>query len=83
MLSVIHVEKVEIRIKNVLEKIRPFLNSDGGDLEYIKFENGIVYIKLTGQCSNCTMMDTTLKDGIEVALINEIPEVIEVRNIDD
>ena len=72
----------EKKIISVLERIRPFLNSDGGDLKYIKFENGIVYIQLVGQCSNCMMLDTTLKDGIEVALINEIPEVIEVRNID-
>lgn len=74
-------KNIETRIIEVLEKIRPFLNSDGGDLKYIKFEDGIVYIELTGHCSNCFMMDTTLKDGIEIALINEIPEVIEVRNI--
>ena len=76
-------KEIETKIMEVLDKIRPFLLSDGGDVEYIKFEDGIVYIRLIGQCSECYMMDTTLKDGIEVALVNEIPEVIEVRNIND
>lgn len=73
---------VEERIIEVIDKIRPFLISDGGNIEYVKFEDGIVYVKMLGQCSNCSIMDVTLKDGIEIALINEIPEVIEVRNID-
>ncbi len=70
------------KIIATIEKIRPFLNSEGGDIEFVKFEDGIVYVTLTGHCSNCIFMDSTLKDGIEVALTNEIPEVIEVRNID-
>lgn len=73
--------EVEQKIVDVINKIRPFLISDGGDIEYIKFEDGIVYVRLLGHCSNCSIMDVTLKDGIEVALINEIPEVIEVINI--
>ena len=73
---------VEKRIIAVIDKIRPFLISDGGDIEYIKFEDGIVYVKLLGHCSNCSIMDVTLKDGIEMALINEVPEVIEIVNID-
>lgn len=75
-------KEVETKIIEVIDKIRPFLVSDGGDIEYIKFEDGIVYVKLLGHCSNCSIMDVTLKDGIEMALINEVPEVIEVRNID-
>lgn len=73
----------EKKIIDVIDKIRPFLISDGGNIEYIKFENGIVYIKLLGHCSECPLIDTTLKDSIEVAIINEVPEVIEVRNIID
>ncbi len=75
-------DDVEKRIIEVIDKIRPFLISDGGDIKYIKFEDGIVYVKLLGHCSNCSIMDVTLKDGIEMALINEIPEVVEVKNID-
>ena len=57
-------------------------NVCGEIMNDVKFEDGIVYVKLLGHCSNCSIMDITLKDGIEMALINEIPEVIEVRNID-
>lgn len=73
---------IELRIKTVIDKVRPFLISDGGNLEYIKYEDGIVYVKLTGACQDCPMLDVTLKDGIEELIINEIPEVKEVRNID-
>lgn len=75
--------EIDKRIVEVLDKIRPFLISDGGDIEYVKFEDGIAYIKLLGQCAGCTLIDTTLKDGIEVAIVNEIPEVVEVVNIND
>lgn len=74
--------EVEKKINETIDKIRPFLISDGGNIEYVKFEDGIVYVRLLGHCSNCSIMDVTLKDGIEMALVNEIPEVIEVRNID-
>ena len=73
--------ETEQKIIEVIDKIRPFLISDGGNIEYVKFEDGIVYVKLLGHCSNCAIMDVTLKDGIEMALVNEVPEVIEVRNI--
>ena len=71
---------VEERIKEEIDKIRPFLMGDGGDVEFIKFEDGIVYIKLTGACANCSMIDYTLKDAIEEILVNEIPEVKSVVN---
>ena len=69
------------RIISLIDKIRPFLISDGGNLEFIKFEDGIVYVSLTGACAECPMIDVTLKDEIEEMIINEIPEVKEVRNI--
>lgn len=72
---------IELKIRAVLDKIRPFLISDGGNLEYIKYEDGIVYVSLTGACKDCPMLDITLKDGIEELIINEIPEIVEVRNI--
>jgi len=66
------------KIKSVIDKIRPYLQNDGGDVEFKRFENGIVYVKLVGACSNCPMAQMTLQDGIENALINEVPEVIKV-----
>ena len=65
-------------INDVINKIRPYLQNDGGDVEFKRFENGIVYVKLVGACSNCPMALMTLQDGIENALINEVPEVIKV-----
>lgn len=70
----------EEQIKLLIEKIRPFLINDGGDIEFIKYENQIVYIKLKGTCDGCPMMDITIKDGIEQIIKNEIPEVKEVKN---
>lgn len=69
------------KIKSVIEKIRPFLISDGGNLEFVKYEDNIVYVKLLGACAECGMLDITLKDGIEQLIINEVPEVKEVINV--
>lgn len=68
-------------IKFILDKIRPFLISDGGDVEYVKFENGIVYVKLIGTCADCLYGDSEIKETVESILTSEIPEVLEVRNI--
>ncbi len=73
--------EIILEIKKILDKIRPYLNSEGGDLEFIKYEDGIVYIKMLGACMDCGALDSTLKDGIEALLVEYVPEVIEVRNI--
>lgn len=73
---------IEEKIKEEINKIRPFLQNDGGNIEYVKFEDGNVYVKLTGACSHCSMIDITLKEGIEEILVNEIPEVKSVIRID-
>ncbi len=76
-----NMDEVEKKILVLLDKVRPFLVSDGGNIEFIKFENGTVYVRLTGACAGCNLIDITLKDGIEQLMIEEIPEVKEVRNI--
>lgn len=73
-------EKREIII-DIIDHLRPFLINDGGDIEFVKYENNIVYIKMMGACSNCHMLDLTLKEGIEAAIKSEMPEVKEVINI--
>lgn len=73
---------VEKRINEVLDRIKPYLENDGGNLEYIKFEDGIVYVRLLGACAGCSMIDITLKDGIEAMLMDEIPEVLGVTRVD-
>ena len=69
------------KIKEIIEELKPFLISDGGFLEFIDYKDGIVYVKLGGACKGCAFLDITLKDGIEQMIMNEIPEVKEVRNI--
>ncbi len=74
-------ENPENKIKQIIDKLRPFLINDGGNIEFVKYENNIVYIKMIGACANCQMLDLTLKDGIEAAIQEEVPEVEEVVNI--
>ena len=74
-------ENIETKILSFIDRIRPFLVSDGGNIEFVKFEDGIVYVKLLGACAGCSLLDVTLKDGIEQLMIEEIEEVKEVRNI--
>lgn len=71
------------KINEVLDKIRPYLENDGGSVTFKRYENGVVYVKLVGACSNCPMASLTLSDGIENALISEIPEIIKVVNEED
>lgn len=73
--------EIENRIIDIINSLRPFLINDGGDIEFIKYENGIVYIKMMGACANCEMIDATIKDGIEYAIKEEIKEVKEVISI--
>ncbi len=69
------------KIKNVIDKLRAFLISDGGNVEFVKYENGKVYIKMLGACAGCDLIDYTIKDGIESAIKEEVPSVKEVINI--
>ena len=73
----------EEQVIDVINRIRPYLNSDGGDVEFVKFENGIVYVKLVGACAGCAMQDATLKDGLEALLLEEVPGVVEVVNVSE
>jgi Fe-S cluster biogenesis protein NfuA len=73
--------ELENKIIEVLDTIRPFLVSDGGDVEFVRFEDGIVYVKLLGACSHCGVADMTLGGMIEDALTFEIPEVVKVVNV--
>lgn len=72
---------IEKKIIEIIDTIRPYLINDGGNIEFIKYENNIVYISMLGACADCGMLDFTLKDGIEFALKEEIPEISEVINI--
>ena len=71
----------EEKIIDVINKLRPFLIGDGGDIEFVKYEDDTVYIKMLGACAGCSLIDYTLKDGVENAIKEEVPSVKEVINI--
>lgn len=66
-------------IVQTLDKIRPFINRDGGDIEFVDFIDGIVYVKMLGACEGCSLIDSTLSEGIEIILMDEVPGVLGVR----
>ena len=72
-------ENKETEIKKVLDKIRPYIQHDGGDVEFVSFIEGVVTVRMLGACAGCLMIDDTLKDGVEAILLEEVPGVVEVR----
>ncbi len=70
---------MEEKIKEVLETIRPALQADGGDVEFIDFNDGVVTVRLKGACGTCPMSMMTLKQGIETRIRSQIPEVKSVE----
>ena len=69
------------KIEEVLNKIRPSLVRDGGNVELVEIADGVVKVKLTGACAGCPMSTMTLKMGIEKILKQEVPEVKEVVSV--
>lgn len=72
---------MEEKIKLLIEDIRPLLNYDGGDIEFVHYEDKFVYIKITGACQNCGFQDETINLGIERYFKEEIPEIEGVINV--
>jgi len=66
------------KVQAVLDKVRPSLQADGGDVKLIEVKDGVVKVKLVGHCAGCPMSMMTLKNGIERMLKQEIPEVKQV-----
>ncbi|BDC34346.1 NifU family protein [Candidatus Dependentiae bacterium Noda2021] len=71
------------QIVNFIEEMRPAIKMDGGDLEFVKYQDGIVYVKLKGACVTCPASMYTLKLGVEERLKELLPEVQEVVSVDD
>jgi Fe-S cluster biogenesis protein NfuA len=69
---------VREKVEKAIEEIRPFLQADGGNIELIDVQEGIVKVKLVGACGSCPMSQMTLKRGVEARLKAQIPEVKEV-----
>jgi Fe-S cluster biogenesis protein NfuA len=68
-------------VEKALGKIRPMLQRDGGDVELVEVDNGVVKVRLTGACKGCPMSQMTLKNGIERLLKQEVPGLASVEAV--
>jgi Fe-S cluster biogenesis protein NfuA len=68
-------------VEQALEKIRPMLQRDGGDIELVEVNDGVVKVRLTGACKGCPMSQMTLKQGVEKLLLKEVPGLKEVQAV--
>ena len=71
------------KIKRIIDELRPYLNMDGGDVEFIKYDDKekVVFVKLNGACAMCIAKDETLENGLLEAIQDEIPEVKKIINV--
>lgn len=69
------------KIQEKINKIRPMLQADGGDVELVDYKDGVVTVRLKGACAGCPMSQMTLKNGIEKFLKQEIPEIKSVESV--
>ena len=74
-------EEIENKIKELIDSVKPYLNADGGDVEFVKYEDNYVYIKLLGMCQGCAFADQTIENGIFESIKKEIPEVKGIINV--
>lgn len=69
-------------VEKAIEKVRPFLQKDGGDIELVDIVDGIVKVRLKGACMGCPMSQITLKEGVGRALKKDVPEIKSVEAVD-
>lgn len=72
---------MEEKVQQVLTAIRPYLQADGGDVEFVALEDNVVKVRLTGACGGCPFATMTLKNGIEAAIKRQIPEIKSVEAV--
>lgn len=70
------------KIIEIINQLRPYLNSDGGDIEFIKYEDEYVYVKLYGACAACNFKDYTIQDNIYEAIKEDVPNCKGIINVE-
>ncbi|MFC1667283.1 NifU family protein [Candidatus Omnitrophota bacterium] len=70
------------KIEKAIEKIRPFLQRDGGDIELVDVADGVVKVRLKGACGGCPMSQITLREGVAKTLKKDVPEIVKVEAVD-
>ena len=73
---------LEKKVETALDEIRPFLNSDGGDISLLSIDKNIVKVQLMGNCVNCSVNQMTLKNGVEMTIKKHAPQIKEVISVD-
>ena len=79
LLHGLHPVDLDIRVRDALDRVRPYLQSHGGNVELLEIESGIVRLSLTGSCNGCASSSLTLKTAIETAIFENAPDVISVE----
>ena len=74
-------ETIQQKVQKALDEIRPNIQMDGGDVELVAFDKGVVQVRLQGHCAGCPMSAMTLKMGIEAHLKKRVPEVEKVEAV--
>ncbi|MCW3998153.1 MAG: NifU family protein [Candidatus Bathyarchaeota archaeon] len=74
-------ENIENKVKETLEEIKPKIQADGGDIELVAIENGVVKVRLKGACVGCPMSALTLKQGVESFIKKKIPQIKSVEAV--
>ncbi len=74
-------EAIEEQVKKLLEDVKPQLQADGGDINFVSMENGVVKVELKGACAGCPMSAMTVQWGVERYLKSRIPEVVRVEAV--
>jgi len=72
----------ENKIKEIINQLKPFLVNDGGDIEFIKYEDGVVFVRMLGACCGCPHRNETMKGGVLAALQAEMPEIKDIINVE-
>lgn len=73
---------LEEQIETALDKIRPFIHRDGGDVLFDSVIDGICYVKFIGACEGCSLINETLEEGVSVILLEEVPDLKAVKSVD-
>jgi Fe-S cluster biogenesis protein NfuA len=74
-------DSIEKRVESALAEIKPQIQADGGDIDLVAIENGIVKVRLRGSCAGCPMATLTLKQGVERVIKSKIPEIKSVEAV--
>ncbi|MDR0789889.1 MAG: NifU family protein [Bacteroidales bacterium] len=75
-------QKLEAKVKEIIEQLRGYLQADGGDIQFVELtDEKVVYVQLQGHCGSCPHALITLKQGVEAAIKEEIPEIVSVERV--